>query len=104
MFRFLSIFIFSSATALAATESLSSGDLTREFAFDGKVWRTSALMAKDGTKLPVTSDEFHIRSMDDREWTVSDFQSLGEPEHGQGTLAFRYGWAGASRRRARPPR
>lgn len=96
MLRFLSLFLVSGTAALAATETLSSGALSREFSFDGKVWRTTALIAKDGAKLPVQSDEFHIRSMDDREWTVADYQSLGEPERQNGSLVFRYGWAGGA--------
>lgn len=96
MFRFLTLFLLSGSAALAATESLSSGGLTREFSFDGKVWRTTALVAKDGSKLPVQSDEFHIRTMDEREWTVGDYQSVGEPERKDGSLVFRYGWPGGA--------
>ncbi len=96
MLRFLTLLLFSASAAIAATESLSSGALTREFSFDGKVWRTTAFIAKDGTKLPVQSDEFHIRTMDDREWTVGDYQSLGQPERQEGALVFRYDWPGGA--------
>ncbi|WP_367873693.1 hypothetical protein [Luteolibacter sp. Populi] len=92
----LRLLLISFLGASAAAESISSGGFTREFVFDGKVWRTSAFTGKDGVTLPVASDEFHIRTLDDREWTVGDFQSLGEPERKDGALIFRYGWPGGA--------
>ncbi|BCU77396.1 hypothetical protein llg_21110 [Luteolibacter sp. LG18] len=50
----------------------------RELTFDGKAWRTTRFIA--GTEsLETQSDEFHIRMMDDAEFTVSDFVAAGQP-------------------------
>lgn len=97
---FLSIVLFSTAFMSfleAAPEVLRVGDGTfiRELSFDGKVWRTTRFVS--GTRsLETSSDEFHIRLMDDREWTVSDFIADGKPEMtkdgGTSTLTIRYRW------------
>lgn len=69
-------------------ELVSAAGMKREFAYDGRVWRTVSF----GDLLPVASDEFHIRTMDDREWTVDDYRSAGEPERIREGLIFRYVW------------
>jgi hypothetical protein len=86
--------IFSSLlfpSALHALE-ISANGVTREFVNDGNVWRTSAFATPDGRKLLVTSSEFHIRGLDDAEWTVDDYRSTGEPSRTDGSLTFRYVW------------
>ena len=77
---------------LASGLELSSSGFTRDFSFDGKVWRTSSFKVTGGAALPVASDEFHIRTMDDHEWTVDDYRSAGEPEKTKDGLVFRYIW------------
>ncbi|MEK7949167.1 hypothetical protein [Luteolibacter soli] len=87
----LAIFVALSST-LSALEWRAADGTRREFEFDGKVWRTSGFIDAAGQALPVASDEFHLRTMDDREWTVDDFRSVGEPEKTAAGLVLRYVW------------
>lgn len=64
----------------AGAEAVRIGNdlVQRELSFDGKAWRTTKFTA--GTEsLETQSDEFHIRMMDDAEFTVSDFVAEGKP-------------------------
>jgi hypothetical protein len=75
-----------------------SGDFARELTFDGKVWRTTRFIF--GTRSVETrSDEFHIRMMDDREWTVSDFVAdekwTGTSDGETSSITIRYRWPDA---------
>jgi hypothetical protein len=92
MIRFLALVFLAASPALSALELKSSDGARREFLFDGRVWRTSAFVDPAGKVLPVASEEFQVRTMDDLEWTVDDYLSAGEPERGEGTLVFRYVW------------
>jgi hypothetical protein len=92
MVRFLLIALLAQPLDLRALELRAEDGSQREFTFDGRVWRTSALVDPAGKVLPVSSEEFQVRTMDDREWTVDDYRSAGEPEKGEGTLVFRYVW------------
>ena len=74
----LAIFVALSSS-LSALEWRAADGTRREFEFDGKVWRTTGFIDPAGQALPVASDEFHLRTMDDREWTVDDYRSAGEP-------------------------
>lgn len=83
------IFVLLPLVSLAqGLELVSSSGMKREFEFDGRVWRTVSF----GEALPVTSDEFQIRTLDDRQWTVNDYRSAGEPERTKSGLVFRYVW------------
>jgi hypothetical protein len=79
-------------SAVSALELKSADGTRRTFAFDGRVWRTSAFVDPAGKVLPVVSGEFQVRTLDDREWTVDDYRSVGEPEAAEGSLVFRYVW------------
>lgn len=79
-------------SALLALDIRASDGTRREFAFDGRVWRTTGFTDPAGRELPVSSDEFHLRTLDDREWTVDDYRSAGDPEKAGGALVFRYVW------------
>jgi hypothetical protein len=92
MRRLFSLALLIAPSALLAVELKSSDGARREFAFDGRVWRTSAFVDPAGKVLPVASEEFQVRTLDDREWTVNDYRSAGEPEKGERTLVFRYVW------------
>ncbi len=77
---------------------LGGGDFARELTFDGKVWRTTRFIA--GTQSVATrSDEFHIRMMDDREWTASDFvadeKMTGTSDGETSSMTIRYRWPDA---------
>ncbi|MGC4013957.1 MAG: hypothetical protein QM755_05485 [Luteolibacter sp.] len=62
----------------AETVKIGNDLVQRELTFDGKAWRTTKFIA--GTEsLETQSDEFHIRMMDDVEFTVSDFVAEGKP-------------------------
>lgn len=96
----LLIFLTISLSPLAqGLELVSAAGMKREFAYDGRVWRTVSF----GDLLPVASDEFHILTMDDREWTVDDYWSAGEPERTREGLTFRYVWPEGSERPANAP-
>jgi hypothetical protein len=80
------------AASSSALEIRCRSGAGREFEFDGRVWRTAAFIDEAGRQDAVVSDEFHIRTLDDREWTVDDFVSQGEPERRGDRLVFRYVW------------
>ncbi len=84
--------LVSLACPLFALEWRAADGTRREFDFDGQVWRTTGFIDPTGRALPVASDEFHMRTMDDREWTVADYRSAGEPEKTAAGLVFRYVW------------
>jgi len=88
MIRIVLLSLISVASVCHGLELVSAGGMKREFEFDGRVWRTVSF----GDSLPVASDEFHIRTMDDREWTVNDYRSAGDPERTKSGLVFRYVW------------
>jgi lysophospholipase L1-like esterase len=92
MIRFLALALLAASPALSALELKSSDGARREFTFDGRVWRTSAFVDPAGKVLPVASEEFQVRTMNDLEWTVDDYLSTWEPERGEGTLVFPYVW------------
>jgi hypothetical protein len=91
MFRLLFACLLFLPSSLSALE-ISAGGLTREFSHDGKNWRTSAFITPDGRRLTVTSDEFHLRTLDDKHWTVDDYQSDGKPDLTEQSLVFTYTW------------
>jgi hypothetical protein len=103
MVRFFLVALLVAPSILSALELKSTDGALREFAFDGRVWRTSAFVDPAGKVLPVASEEFQVRTMDDREWTVDDYRSAGEPEKGEGTLVFRYVWPEGVKRPADAP-
>jgi len=97
MFRLLSVVLVLSLPAIAAPPTVQIGNelAKRELTFDGHAWRTTKFTC--GTEsLATQSDEFHIRLMDDREWTVADFQAEGEPVSSKdgktSILTIRYKW------------
>ena len=57
MFRFLATALLVIPSALTALELKSTDGARREFAFDGRVWRTSAFVDPAGKVLPVASEE-----------------------------------------------
>lgn len=72
------VFLLSPLHAAPEVLKVGDGGFARELTFDGRSWRTTRFLA--GTRSVETrSEEFHIRMMDDREWTVSDFVSEGKP-------------------------
>lgn len=92
MIRWILIACLPVTPSHAAGLEISAGGVTRGFHHDGRVWRTTAFGADDGRRLTVASDEFHLRTLDDREWTVDDYRSAGHPELTDDTLIFHYLW------------
>ena len=92
----------SSFPAMEHPEVRSIGNelFQRQLSFDGKTWRTTQFTLGN-TSIDVLSDEFSIRLIDDREWTVTDFQANGDPvvsrEGNTTILTIRYKWP------AKPP-
>ena len=94
----LSVNLMGSLDAAPEVLRNHSGDFARELTFDGKVWRTTRFIF--GTRSVEThSDEFHIRMMDDREWTVSDFvadgKMTGTSDGETSSMTIRYRWPDA---------
>lgn len=69
------------SVATAQTISIQNNKVSRQLAFDGKVWRTVQFASNDGNPvLKVNSDEFHILGMNDEKFTVKDYEAFGQPQ------------------------
>ncbi|OYV03948.1 MAG: hypothetical protein CFE26_19490, partial [Verrucomicrobiales bacterium VVV1] len=95
----VSICLLSLLHAAPVVFKIGDGRFSRELTFDGKAWRTTRFVSVTGS-MEVRSDEFHIRLMDDREWTVSDFvaeKDMIGTSNGESTtsLTIRYRWPDA---------
>ncbi len=79
----------------AAPMLIGEPGFQRELTSDGKVWRTTKFISGKES-ISTQSDEFHIRMMDDREWTISDFVAVGDPtltKEGEASVwTIRYQW------------
>ncbi len=98
LIAFCPAFLLSPLHAAPEVLKIGDGGFARELTFDGRSWRTTRFIS--GTRSVETrSDEFHIRMMDDREWTVSDFISEKNPvvtkDGDTSVWTIRYRWPDA---------
>ncbi len=92
---FCLLLLLSPGFAAPQTIVLKNDLVRREFATDGRVWRTVKFARADGSDaIVVQSDEFHLLFFDGVKLTVGDFIAREEPhlhsENGTQTLTIRY--------------